>query len=363
MLEFENIEHHKDEAERLGAQVANAYNRGFLDNLKKAGKASNAAFKMRYEALKYQLEFGVITEEEYYKKLEQARDKYFSRNTQEWHKYTAEIYEYRQSVIEEYGKYVQENFDELLKITEKGREQFAKLQSDEQNYAEKLSDYAGSKTGFDTHVTYVDNYWPTGDALKMVDYTLTDYDAEIKKLQEFNDSITALKEKAQDIDPEIFKMYFDDIRNMSVDDAKILTDLLLAASEEDFKKQFELYNQKNELMKNMAASLYYDDYEKLAQDIRTELQLAFVDMPSDFFQYGKVLAKGFAGGFMEEVGDFFESVKVEMPEIQPAHQSTSNVQNTQFSPVYYFYGDRASTSRTRITAKNDALFAYMRGLQ
>ena len=362
MSGFENIEYIKDEAERIGAQVADAYNDGLMNNLKKADTEVVKAFNTRYEAINYQLQYGLISEEEYYKKLEKARDSYFSRDTQEWHKYTAEIFEHRQSTLEEYRQFVSDGLDELLKITEKGREEFSKIEAQEGAYKEKLIGYAGSPTGFDTHVTYVDNYWPTGDPLKMVDYTLVDYDAEIQKLSSFNDSINALKERAADIDPEIFKMYFDDIRNMSVDDAKILTDLLLKASDEDFEKQFELYAQRNELAENMATSYYYDDYDQMYQDIRTELQHAFVDMPLEFLKYSEIIGQGIADGFVNEVNDFYDDIRVEMPYVETTTQNTSNVQNTEFSPIYYFYGERGSTSRTRLNAKNDALFSYMRGL-
>ncbi len=362
MSEFENIEHFKDEAERIGSQVADAYNKGWLNSLKKADAQTVKAFKTRYEAINYQLEYGLISEEEYYKRLEQARDRYFSRNTQEWHKYTAEIYEYRKSVIEEYGDYINESFNELLKITESGRAEFSKIQSQEGAYKDKLLDFAGSSTGFDTHVTYVDNYWPNGDTLKMVDYTLVDYDEEIEKLRSFNDSINALKERAANIDPEIFKMYFDDIRSMSVDDAKILTDLLLKASDADFAKQFELYAQRDQLAQNMATSYYYDDYDRLYTGMKEELSTAFADMPSEFFKYGEVFGESFADGFLSQVEDFYSDIRVEMPYIEASTQNTSNVQNTEFSPVYYFFGDRATTSRTRLIAKNDALFNYMRGL-
>lgn len=362
MSDFSNIEYFKDEAERIGAQVADAYNKGWLNSLKKADTQTVKAFKTRYDAIKYQLEFGVITEEEYYKKLEQIRDAYFSRNTQEWHKYTSEIYQYRMDAIEEYGKYVSDNFEELLKITERGREEFAKMQVEEGEYKEKLLNFAGSPTGFDTHVTYVDNYWPTGDPLKMVDYSLVDYDAEIEKLKTFNDSINALKERAANIDPEIFRMYFDDIRSMSIEDAQILTDLLLKASDEDFSKQFELYAQKDELAKNMAASYYNDDYEQLYRGFREEILLTFTSLPEDFFSYGEVLGDGFVKGFLSQVSDFYNDIQVEMPVIEVTTENTSNVQNTEFSPVYYFFGDRASTSRTRMNSKNDALFNYMRGI-
>jgi|GEM_PF-6092018 len=363
MSEFSNISEYEEEARRIGEQVADAFDDGFLNNLEKANIEVVRAFNTRYEAINYQLEFGLITEEEYYKKLEEARDKYFGRNTQEWYKYTAEIYEYRKNALEEYQEYVEENLNSLLETVEKGREEFTRIQREQGNYKEKLLDYAGSPTGFDTHTTYVDNYWPTGDPIKLVDYTLVDYDKEIEKLKSFNDSINQLKERAQDIDPEVFSMFFDELRGMSIDDAKILTDLLLKAGDEDFAKHFQLYQERNDLAESMSISHFSDDFKNFEDEMKSELLQQFGNLPGDFFEYGTVLGEQIMEGFISEVNDFFSDITVEIPVIEAATETTNNIQNSTFSPVYYFYGDRATTSRTRLMAKNESIFDYMRGIE
>ena len=350
MSEYKNMDAHIKETRRIGNEVADAYNKGIIENLKKADTEIVKAFNERYKAINYQHEYGLITTEEYYKKLEKARDSYFLYDTQEWHKYTQEILDYRKSALKDYQEYVEENIEDLLKTIGKARD----------DYKEKLLDFSGSKTGFDTHKTIVENYWPTGDSLVMVDYTLSDYEKEIEKLKSFNDSITKLKERAKDIDPEIFSMFFDEIKGMSVDDAAILTDLLLKADIKDFNRQFELYGIKNTLAENMATSFYATDYGKAVDSITKELQETFGEVSPEFFAYGQDVAQNFADGFISEINSLLSELSIEIPVI-PSSES-SNVENNTFSPVYYFYGDRASTSRTRIMAKNDALYSYMRGL-
>lgn len=352
MSEYENISTQLKEAERLGSALAESYDKGFFEKLRKANTSVVKAFNERYKAINYQHEYGLIDTEEYYRKLEQARDKYFSRDTQEWHKYTKEIYSYRKSAIEDYKNYVEQNLESLLEIVEDNR----------QNYKEKLLDYAGGTKGFDTHKTIVENYWPNGDRLVMTDYTLTDYEEEIRKLTEFNDAITKLKERASSIDPEVFTMFFEQLKNMSVEDGKILTDLLLDASEEDFTKHFQLYDKRNTLAENMSISYYADDYKALAESMSTELQQAFSELPADFFQKGQDIADGFAQGFISEMNSLIASLDIAVPDI-PSGSETNNIDNNTFSPVYYFFGDRATTSRTRMIAKNDALYSYMRGLK
>ncbi len=352
MSDYENIKTHIEEAERIGESIADAYDKGYLERLKKANTSVVKAFNERYKAINYQHEYGLISSDEYYKKLEQARDRYFGRDTQEWHKYTEEIYNYRKSAMEDYRNYVEKNLESLLEVVEDNR----------QNYKDKLLDFAGGTKGFDTHKTIVENYWPNGDRLVMVDHTLTDYEKEIEKLIEFNDAITKLKERAASISPGVFNMFFDQLKDMSVDDAKILTDLLLSASEEDFNRHFELYDARNELAENMATTYYADDYNGVIQNMSTELQKAFSELPQDFFAHGQDIADGFANGFISEMNSLMQDLSLEVPVI-PTGSETNNVENSTFSPVYYFFGDRAATSRTRIIAKNDALYSYMRGMK
>lgn len=350
MSEYKNLDTHIKEAERLGEELAKAYDKGMTERLKKSNASIVKAFNERYKAINYQHEYGLITTEDYYKKLEQARDKFFSRDSQEWHKYTEEIFNYRKSALSDYQEYLEENIEGLIKTIDKAKD----------SYKGKLLDFSGSSTGFDTHKTIVENYWPNGDSLVMVDYTLSDYEAEIEKLKEFNDSITKLKERAKDIDPQIFSMFFDEMRGMSVDDAKILTDLLLKADTNDFKKQFELYGVKNTLAENMATSFYADEYEKAADTITRELQETFGEISPEFFSCGQDIAKNFAEGFISEINYLLSDLSIEIPIIPTAENK--KVENNTFSPSYYFYGDRATTSRTRIMAKNDALYSYMRGI-
>ena len=351
MSEFKNMDTQIEEAERIGDEVASAYDRGLIERLKKANTNVVKAFNERYKAIGYQHEYGLITSEEYYKKLEQARDRYFSRDTQEWHKYTAEIYNYRKSALEDYQDYVEKNVEGLLKTIDTARD----------NYKGKLLDFAGSPTGFDTHKTVVENYWPNGDALVMTDYTLVDYEKEIQKLTEFNDAITKLKERATDIDAGVFSMFFDELRGMSVDDAKILTDLLLEADSEDFNKHFNLYSAKNTLAENMATSYFANDYAMAKETITDELSQAFGELPPDFFQHGQSIAQSFAEGFLSQIDALLADLTIEVPIIASGIEN-NNIENHTFSPVYYFYGDRATASRTRINAKNDALYSYMRGM-
>ncbi len=358
MEENQNIEKLIEDTEKIGEQVAEAYDKGYLNSLVKANAKVVKAFKQRYEAIGYQLKYGLITEEEYYDKLASIRDRYFSRNTQEWHKYTEEIYDYKIGELNNYKKAVEDNLNEILEIS---RGKFDEIKKEQEGYSEKLKDYAGGK-GFRSYEVYIGNYYPNGDPLRFDEHVLTDYEKEIEKLKKFNQSIERLKERATEIDPETFNTFFSELRNMSVEDAQIFADLLLKTNEADFKEYFSLYQERNDLSDAISASLYSNDFDNIAKELKTELEQEFSTVPEDFFVYGELTGESFVEGFKSEVEELFDEIKLNIDmgntEIGAPEEKTTHV----FSPTYYFFGEREKTSRTRMHAKDDALYQYMRGL-
>ena len=49
----------------------------------------------RFKDLKYNLDMGQITEEQYYQGLETLRDSYFEKGSDDYHKYSQDIYNYQ----------------------------------------------------------------------------------------------------------------------------------------------------------------------------------------------------------------------------------------------------------------------------
>jgi len=358
MEENQNIEKLIQESEKIGEQIAEAYDKGYLNSLVKANAKVVKAFKQRYEAIGYQLKYGLITEEEYYDKLAVIRDSYFSRNTQEWHKYTEEIYNYKVGALNDYKKAVEENLEEVLKIS---RNKFEEIEKEQQGYSDKLKDYAGGK-GFRSYEVYVGNYYPNGDPLRFDEHVLTDYEKEIEKLKKFNQSIEQLKERAAEIDPETFNTFFSELKDMSIDDAQIFADLLNKTSESDFKEYFSLYQERNELSDAISASFYSDEYDNLAKELKSELEQEFSSVPEEFFVYGELTGENFAQGFKSEIEGLFDELKLNIDMANVEIGAPENTSSNVFSPTYYFYGERETTSRTRMHTKDDVLYQYMRGM-
>ena len=356
----ENIKEVFKEAHELGEQMAQAYDSGYINSLLKTNTKVVQAFKTRYEAIGYQLKYGLITEEEYYDKLAQIRDMYFSRNSQEWHKYTAEIYDYKVGVMESYKQVVEDNLNDILKISQ---QKYSQMKKDQEDFSSDLQDFAGG-IGLKSTKVQIGNYYPNGDALVFTEHTLADFDEEIKKLEHFSQSLEQLKERAQDISPETISSFFSELGNISIEDAQTMMDLLLKSNETDFNKYFESYQKRNELSDSISKSFYKAEAESIASELRHELESTFAEIPEEFLVYGEMTGDNFVEGFMSKIDGLMSDLETFLSQVGiEISQNESGTNQSVFSPSYYFYGDRESTSRTRMMAKNDALFTYMRGME
>ena len=97
------------------------------------------------------LKAGVISEQEYYKKLEEIRDRYLQKGSVEWWKYTAKIGEYESKVLEENADAVAKAYEQMAtsamgnmdNLADEAAKTFEHILKQKEEFAEKLSDYGG----------------------------------------------------------------------------------------------------------------------------------------------------------------------------------------------------------------------------
>ena len=357
-----NPETYKQEAEALGEEVAEALGDGFVKGLYKSDINVTRAFQTKYTSLNYQLEFGLISQEEYFEKLEQIRDSYFSKNSQEWYKYTLEIYEYRVNTLKEYEQAVRETLAECAKSYEGEFSEIAagaeamieRIAKARDSYEQKLKSYAGSGKGFDTHRIVIDNYYPTGDPVVIIEHELSDLEGEIKELEAFQETITALTERGESINPEAFRALFEEMRTLSVEDANTLANLLLEADDETFSAYLEAYQKRQELTGDIATSLYEDDFKIAAADLKAEIEKQFSEIPEEFFTYGEMTAENFKAGFEAGIMTLFEDVAALLGDYGFTLNGDKNptVDGNSYVTTYYISGSGETTTEQLIGAQN-----------
>lgn len=317
------------------------------------------AFQTMYTALNYKREFGVISEGEYFDELAKIRDRYFSRSSQEWYKYTLEIYNGKIEMLSKYKESVLTHLEEMSKVY---LEELSDLTEAREKFAENLESAFGSKTGYRTVKTTIHGYFEDDEPWVFNEYHLSDFDKEIEQLKEFDETLKALKERGESLSPDIFRAFFEELRTLSVEDANILAKLLLDSEDDEFLHYLEGYQTKKDLTKSISVSLYADDFEALMFEVEKGLEDAFAQIPPEFFTFGEMTAENFKEGFLGEIKSIFWEIESLLEEntfnFAPNFGPKETLKN--FAPTYNFYGGIGTISEQLISAKNQAVLDKLR---
>ena len=95
--------------DEVGKVLSKELGNGLLEN----SKESVEAFKKVKAELDYQRELDLIDDETYYGRLETIRDKYFAQGSENWVKYTAEVYKYQKALLESESENLSKIYDNV----------------------------------------------------------------------------------------------------------------------------------------------------------------------------------------------------------------------------------------------------------
>ena len=120
--------------------------------------------------------------------------------------------------------------------------------------------------------------------------------------------------------------FFDEIRDLSVEDALKYVNALNGYSDEWFKNYLDKYKEKVKLEKEIADSLYeveqkdVDDFRKTTDEtieyLTKGLEEAGLTIPEGFFDVGEKSAAQFGEGFKAHLETMFEGLKVQVQSFQ-----------------------------------------------
>lgn len=308
---------------------------------------------------------GVISEQEYYKKLENIRDRYLNKGSVEWWKYTAKIGEYESRVLEEHANAVAAAYEELAgsamedisNLAVEAEKTFENILKQKEEFAEKLSDYGGF---YSKHKVTIKNAGPGMQLIDgswidqkdiVFDYVkFADFEKQVKVLAEYRDALIAIKERGN-VPTEIFSA----IRDLSVEDGLDVATALLKMPEGEFKKYVDGYVAKKRLENEIANDIFNEDienaktyYQETANDLLEELSKSFEKVPESFIDGGIDSAKAFGEGFLQSIDGIIDSIKLEIAEKLgdistqiSAEYEKPNVYNSS----YNFYGSGQTVSQ------------------
>lgn len=258
-----------------------------------------------YEIAERKYEKGEYNEKQYYAELTRIRDQYFNQNTNAWNAFNDRILE---DVLGRYNDHIAELKDQITEsfqeIADASISSFKEIKSAEDALAGRLKSYGSL---IETH-TYTGLGENGGD---LVITKLADLSEQTKELDAYNDALLQIRERAGD---DRSKSLFNLLRDMDIGEAVQAANLLLDASDEEFNKYVDAHNKKDETIGSIANNLYQSEYTEAAnaatkafntelKKIKGQFEELYSEIPPEFFECGLESAEQFSAGFVEKEFD------------------------------------------------------------
>ena len=298
---------------KVNSQIYDSHSKTekMLAELRKNGITDYQTLKTKeFNDLKVQLAAGIISNEQYYSELATLRDAYFKEGTDEWTKYTLQIIDYNNSVVEESLKSVNDGYDSLFS-------ELVKKHKSLQQKLEGISPVYNKISGKDEKGEYS---W----------IQLSDIDTELSALKNYSQNLTAARDRIY----EIFDSFgFDEkktsslksdfleiLANMNVNDATGFSKYLTALPYDKLYDYLFKWSEKTELSKKIPLDIFGKEtnnlVENYASDMYSTFSSALVDkfgsIPENFFQNGSAAASGFKDGFINSLDGIMNEISTEI---------------------------------------------------
>lgn len=301
--------------------------------LAKNDKLVVEAFNAMLEKLKYQRDFDIINEAEYYRQLEKLRDRYFSYGTKNWVKYTEEIYSYQKKTLEQEKENITKLYGEIADYAEDRINDVVKRQ---QKAAEKINEFGGL---FNTNTVYINGE-------KDVYYTLHNLEHDIEIIRRYGDGIKEIEARVLKlgISSEEAGGIFDAIKEFDFEDGYSFIRALLTSSDKEFTSFAQNLQLKKALAEGISADQYEDEFAEGLNDainnMKRELANAGYEIPEGFGLSGSLSAQKFGEAFLEGLETQLEAIRTRIEEFNnslnidlnsPAAGNTYNTTNTSYS--------------------------------
>ena len=374
----------------VGAMLVEGLKIGITEHIDEVPEA----FKNLMDDIKLQLELGAISEAEYYKKLEEYRDEYLKKGSDEWWNYTKEIIKYEDKLTEEQRDREfkrLENLKELRIISE--RDYYKQLEALRDKYIEQGSDdwedytlkiakyYQGALDDMAAeYASKLDDVHDKMDSLKdkfdsyfslshTVTLTLekqgveydqdfdvlnTDIGAYTESLKDWNNVLSDLKNRDGMTDS-----YMRRLLNEAPNVAYSLVQQLQRMSDDEFGKYMQAYNEYEEELDRQSKLFYKDEEDEIAAAARefgdtfvSEIADSLGDLDRLMERAGYSSAQAFADEFMQQLEKEMTNVTILIAGTGEGIYVGSGAANYQYN-TYQIAGGSETTAQ-QLRACRDA---------
>lgn len=281
----------EDKITDTNKNITNTVNSGVKDRTEKTNKAHETALKK----IKEYHDFGIISDEEYYTELAKIRNDYFKEGTDDWGKYTDEIYNFYTSMLLEAKEAA---YQQLKDISNAQDAMTLKLQEGVKTFRKFSIIEKGNETNFTK---------------------LADVGADNKQLEQYNNLLDRLFEKRKDLPDNLM----DTLSSMGVEDGIAYVTAMLTATDEEFNNYLNQLERNEKLAEEISGKVANNEIAETA----AEIQKQFSQVSEDFFKIGEDSAREYGEGFMSELDNVYKEVSGHILNMLPQLQITSDTVN------------------------------------
>lgn len=164
----------------------------------------------------------------------------------------------------------------------------------QESIADKLKDYGDLYYTYELPEITIDGVTQTPEITK-----LSNLGVQTETLAKYYENLQKVKERG-----EIPQEFFEQLRDMSVDEGLQFSNALLSASDDEFNEYIQQWIEKQNTSEKIASLLLADEREEL----ETQFKENFGDLPEDFFGLGKDSAEQYGDGFMSQIRAVFDEM-------------------------------------------------------
>lgn len=286
--QLSNCEKYYDEKKTAAVKATEEQQKAETEATEKAENERINTIKKYWDKITKLKDRGEISDEDEYKLKAQLVEKYCDENEDTWEDYYDWLYDYTKSqeekIAEEQVDAWKENSDKLADT----------LSDSYKSLVDKKKELKKSLLNIDLSETV------TNSEGKEVN-VLTDLDAEIKKIDRYNNTLEKLKQKGAS------DSLIEQIQGMSYEDGsrQSFIDTLLSLSPDKLQLYFSDWERLQAKAEEVSQDQISDELDELNNETADAVSSIFGEMPNAAYEDGAETAKSYLQGIIDNMGDRF----------------------------------------------------------
>ena len=373
---FKNFQKYSNEAKALlekytdaGGKTVNESETERTSTVKRETSKQSDAYEKKYQKelklLKHYRNMEEISEEDYYQKLENLRDEYLQKGSDEWLSATEEIYTYQKEQLEKQKELYKDTYDEIFDYTS---DKIDAVIEKQEVYSKKLKSYGSLFQKVNIKLDEGDISY----------YRLADLKKDTEAIKQYNELMNSARAKVLEsgISESAAASFLAELHNFDIDEGTGMLNALMTARADELSEYLKAYEQKQSFAESSAASMYSSEMETALDEsmklMEQKLTEAGFEIPATFFEAGTDAADKFGEAFASEIDvelgkikekieGFKAKIKVDV-EVNSDKSSGGTTVHKYYGNNSYYLGGSAETTAKRLEAiRNDEEFRRMSG--